>query len=146
MCDINKFLKELINKLELRFENNFTGLILFGSYARGNEKKGSDIDLIITFKKIPKNRLERLRLVEDIIDELESKYKIEINPIISNENKMQKSYLMADIADYSKIIVDKNRKITRLFNSINKDYAKGLIKKKTVGNHYMLWMSDNIRS
>ena len=142
--NINNLLKELQEALENDFKDNFTGLVLFGSYAKAAQKPNSDIDLILTFKKLPENRLDRLRLIEDVIDSIEDKYKIAINPIVSNEEKLQKTYLLIDIADYAKIIVDKNKKITTLFNSIKKDYKKGLAQKKKVGDHYILWISDEI--
>ena len=114
MTLINKLLDELVFELESKFKENFTGMILFGSYAKGTQNKNSDLDIIITFKKLPENRLERMKLVENIINKIEDKYKIAINPIISNENKLEKTYLMIDIAEYAKILLDKNSHLTIL--------------------------------
>jgi predicted nucleotidyltransferase len=143
---IGKILNELGNNLENKFGDNFTGLVLFGSYARGTYKKNSDIDILIAFKELPEDRLLRLKMVEEILNILEDKYKIPINPIIINQENIQKTYLMADIADYAKIIIDKEDKIKNLFDNIKNDYNKGLIKKRNVGDHYMLWMSDEIET
>lgn len=141
---LNKLLKELQSSLEVEFKDNFTGLVLFGSYARNEANNHSDLDLIITFKKLPSSRVKRMELLTDFLLEFENKYELEINAIISDENKISKTYLVLDIAEYAKIIIDKNNKITNLFNSIKKDYDVGLVKKIPTGDHYMLWASDLI--
>lgn len=83
-------------------------------------------------------------LLSDLNLALENKYNISINSILYNEKKLDKTYLIIDIAEYAKIIVDKNNKISILFDEIKSDYKKGLVKKNIVDNHYMLWVSDEI--
>lgn len=138
MKNISQLLKTLQNFLENNFKNNFTGLVLFGSYAKGTQNPTSDIDILITFKKLPKSRIERIELVEDLLNDLEDKYQIEINPIICEEKNLNKSFLMLDIAEYAKILVDKNKKITQLFSQIKKDYDKGFVRKISRGEYYVL--------
>lgn len=142
--NINTLLKELTESLENEFKDNFTGLVLFGSYAINKQKSTSDIDIFLTFKKLPNLRYERIKLISKFVDEIEEKYNIPINPIVSQEDKLQKSYFIIDIAEYAKILVDKNNKIHNIFQEIKKDYEKGLAKKKKVGNHYLLWVSEDI--
>lgn len=60
MVEINKILNELKNSLKSKFKDNFTGLILFGSYAIGKKKKNRDLDIMILFNKLPKNREKAL--------------------------------------------------------------------------------------
>ena len=136
--DINQLLKELIAELENKFQDNFTGLVLFGSYARGTQKEHSDVDILLTFKKLPKSRFARLELIENTIFLLEYKFKTEINPVLAQENKLGESFLMIDIAEYSHIIIDKNAKINKLFSSIKTRYEKGEYEKIAIGDHYML--------
>jgi predicted nucleotidyltransferase len=42
---------------------------LFGSYARGEQRKGSDIDVVVDFSK-PKSLLELVRIEGDVSAEL----------------------------------------------------------------------------
>ena len=44
-------LKELLPKLQDQY--HVQSLEVFGSYVRGNEKKDSDLDLLVVFDKIP---------------------------------------------------------------------------------------------
>lgn len=136
--NIDNLLKELQETLDKEFKNNFTGMVLFGSYAKKTQKPNSDLDLILTFKRLPENKIERTELIYDIIDNLEDKYKIEINPITTQENELGKSILLLEICDYAKIIVDKNNKIKKLFKSITDDYKKGFVKKLWYGNKHLL--------
>ena len=119
--------EELRNKLNTI--SSFRGLILFGSYAKNKQKKTSDIDVIITFENLPKSIYQRDLLINDLIMGLEDKYLIEINPILADDNNLGKTPLMLEISDYAKIIEDKNSNIAQLFNSINKDYEEGYVKK-----------------
>ena len=63
-----KPIEELINKMKPLM------IILFGSTAKENYKKESDIDLLLIFNTKPKN-------IEEI-SEISSKYGIKLNPII----------------------------------------------------------------
>lgn len=42
-------------------ENDISSMAIFGSYARGDFKKGSDLDLLVKFKKT-KSLLELIRI------------------------------------------------------------------------------------
>ena len=138
VVDIDKILKELMSYLENDFKSNFTGLVLFGSYAKGNAKSNSDIDILITFKKLPKTRYERHELLEDFLNKLEDDYNVLINPIIAKDSNLEKSFLLIDIAQYAKILVDKRNKINKIFKDINKGYKEGVFKKIIRNAYYVL--------
>lgn len=140
---INLILNEFKIYLEDNFKDNFTGLVLFGSYAKNSQNKNSDVDLLITFKKLPKMRSERLDLILEILMQLETKYKIDINPIISQENELEESFLLIDIAEYAKIIIDKNKIITKLFQKIKNNYKQGFYQKLKRENYYVLKTIEN---
>jgi len=63
---IKKILKK--NKLVLKKEFNIKELGIFGSYVRGEQKKNSDVDILVEFRETPgffnylkmENRLGRL--------------------------------------------------------------------------------------
>lgn len=135
---LNLLIKELIAKLENKFGNNFTGLVLFGSYAKYTENKNSDIDFLISFKKLPKSPIEKFTLIREIIMEIEDKYDVNLSPISIKEDNVKSSPLIIDIAEYAKVIVDKNKKINKLFSLIKKKYANGHYQKILVDDHYML--------
>ena len=136
--NINYLIEDLKNTLEKEFSDNFTGLVLFGSYAKGTQNKNSDVDLLITFKELPLEKIRRTELIYDLVDGFEDKYKVEINYILTCESEIGKSVLMVEIADYAKIIIDKNKILTNLFKSIEEDFKKKLVKKLQCGDSHIL--------
>lgn len=62
--------KKLVNKISKYFSNQpIDKAWLFGSYARGEEKKNSDIDILVSFS--PKTKISLLQYVH-WINELQS--------------------------------------------------------------------------
>ncbi len=136
--EIENLLTELVLTLENNFKDNFTGLVLFGSYAKGTQNKTSDVDLLITFKKLPINRENKQEFISDFLLNFQEKYHIEINAKIAEENKINKTILIYEIADYARIIIDKNKKILKLFEEIKKDYESGFVKKIFRDNYHVI--------
>ncbi len=67
-------IEEYLDKLHHHFDERITGVLLFGSVARGEakplKKYESDIDLIVLIKGIPENISERLTLKAKLVPEL----------------------------------------------------------------------------
>jgi predicted nucleotidyltransferase len=51
MTDLKPILSSFKKEIEEILGKNFQNLILFGSYARGEESTESDIDLLVVLKK-----------------------------------------------------------------------------------------------
>lgn len=83
---IKEILNEYVNGL-FQIEKNIKQVILYGSYARGEEAKGeeiSDIDIMILVD-LKENELKELeKKVIDYSYELDLKYNILLSPIIEN--------------------------------------------------------------
>ncbi len=66
---IDRLLKELLKE----FNGRLRSLVVYGSVARGDYRKDSDIDLLLIIDDLPKNRFERTRLfigIEERLDEI----------------------------------------------------------------------------
>ena len=87
MEEKRNILKNFVDKMEKLFGKSLKKLILYGSYARGDYKENSDIDIMILVKMSD----EEIRLVKnDIYDlafDFEIKTGIEFSPIIKNEDQ-----------------------------------------------------------
>ena len=55
-------LDELYNLLKKQYKDKFVGMILFGSYARHEEREHSDIDVMVIMKRL------RMKLMDEIIN------------------------------------------------------------------------------
>ncbi len=87
MCsrsELNLVLKRLSIEVEDLFGDKLKGLILFGSYARGDNENESDIDIMILVD-IDKNEIMKYRMgIVDIVSELGLDYEVVLSPIIQN--------------------------------------------------------------
>jgi predicted nucleotidyltransferase len=79
-----KLISKMINELveSLKSKTDLRMLVLFGSHAKGTERKGSDIDLLIISDKEG--------VVHREISTLEMKYSKNINPVIITEKMFVK--------------------------------------------------------
>ena len=88
-------------------ENNLSKLIVYGSYARGDYKENSDIDVMI-LTPFSKEEIEQVEnKIFDLAFELELESGIVINPVLENEEHY-KYWLGAltflDIVEYEGIV------------------------------------------
>ncbi len=68
---MDKFLREIKNKITPVFKRyDIIQAAIFGSYARNNYKKGSDIDILIKFKKGKEKSLLQLVRIKYEIERL----------------------------------------------------------------------------
>jgi predicted nucleotidyltransferase len=70
---------KLVEDLKKNFKEQLDKVIVYGSYARSEEQKESDIDLIVLVNK----KDDELRSYEKIIDELSIKYDLSYMIVLS---------------------------------------------------------------
>jgi len=86
----------IINELNLQIKakyNDFRGSYLFGSLAKGNYNKDSDIDIVLIFDEI--NRDKQLD-VYGIIGELNYKYDVIIIGMLYTKKQLKKNCIFYD--------------------------------------------------
>lgn len=89
---INKILEEFSNKVKILLGDRVNKIILYGSYARGDYNKDSDIDIMIltdlNFKEIEEYRDK----ISDIAYEIEedNDFNITLSPLIKNIDNYNK--------------------------------------------------------
>ncbi len=84
---INNIVQDFIDKVRNLFGDRVKKIILYGSYARGDYKESSDIDIMIltdfSFEEIEKYRDD----ISDIAFDIELETGIMLSPIIKNIDK-----------------------------------------------------------
>ncbi|HAZ31820.1 MAG TPA: hypothetical protein DCY61_03865 [Dehalococcoidia bacterium] len=108
-------IEKLVEALKRKYGNRFISLIIFGSVARGEMRKDSDIDLLLIIDSIPKGRLERqkdfIEVEKDMEDYLnalfDEGYFVDFSPIIKTpEEAMRISPLYLDMVEDAIIAYD----------------------------------------
>lgn len=113
---IEKLIDRTLEELKEYFGEDLISVVLFGSFARGEAKKESDIDLLIVCRDLPKERMKR----QDIFIEIEKNIEKEmkrlhekgvfpyISPIMKTKEEAKKfSPLYLDMVEDAKILFDR---------------------------------------
>ena len=122
----DKVLKKLLDCLRKHFD--LVSVVVFGSVARGDAKKDSDIDILIVADNLP-DRYERFKIfdeaekcVEEDIKELrKSGYNIFISPIIKSVEEARRiTPLYLDMVEDAVILFDKDHFFEDVLNRLRK--------------------------
>ena len=84
-ANVKKLLAELKQGLIKIYGERLKKLYLYGSYARGDQREGSDLDVLVVLNDFERAPIE-LDRTDDLIGELSLEYLITISPIFMREN------------------------------------------------------------
>ncbi|HDH87617.1 MAG TPA: nucleotidyltransferase domain-containing protein [Desulfobacteraceae bacterium] len=110
-------IEKLVEAMKRKHGDRFISLVIFGSVARGEMRKDSDIDLLLIIDSISKRRLERQKEFIEVEKEIEGYlnklfdegYFIDFSPIIKTpEEAMRISPLYLDMVEDAIITYDKD--------------------------------------
>ena len=93
--NINELLSRYINEIKKIYGETLQAVILFGSYARGDNTEDSDIDIMILANKTDMQLKQFQNQLADMTFDFNLDYDIDIEPIVkSNEffNKWVEEY------------------------------------------------------
>ncbi len=97
---IKEIITETNNELRKIYSKKMKGMILFGSYARGNDAYGSDIDIALLLDHPGELSMEREKYFETIW-RISLKYDtvVSVIPVNYNEYKINKTPLTINIVN-----------------------------------------------
>lgn len=84
--DLLELYKEEIDKLG---REHLVKIILYGSYARGDFRQDSDIDIMILVNDLDDSLVEYENKVDDLTYDFNCKYGTEIMPIVKNIDQFE---------------------------------------------------------
>ena len=82
-------LRPIIEALKEAFENHLICVVLFGSKARGDDRKESDWDLFMVIKELPQSPLKRQMMIRKTIC---SKFREYVNFIAKTEEEFEEGF------------------------------------------------------
>jgi uncharacterized protein len=83
-------MKELKEGLVRIYGDRLSGVYLYGSYARGDYQKGSDVDVMILLKDY-KNYFDELKRSTQLASDISLKYDVTISRLIIKEIQWRES-------------------------------------------------------
>ena len=110
-------LEKLTKLLQEEFQDKLISVVLYGSVARGDNRKDSDIDLLLVIKDLPKTITERVILFDKVERKLDNYvmrlmddgYYITLTPVLKTpEEAMRFSPIYMDMTEDAIILYDRN--------------------------------------
>lgn len=87
---IRKLMKELKEGLTRIYGDQLKAVYLYGSYARGDYRQGSDVDVMILLKDY-KNYWKELHRSSDYVSDISLKYDVTVSCLIMKEIQWKES-------------------------------------------------------
>lgn len=86
---VNRSLNQFLQQMKKIFGLYLSKVIVYGSYARGDYRENSDVDVMVLVK-LPEEEIKKLaNTVYDTAFEIEMDTGIDISPIIKNETQYE---------------------------------------------------------
>lgn len=107
MCtsnELNMILKAISNAYREVYSTNLVSIILYGSYARGEQQENSDIDIMILTTLSDAEIEVAERKIFDLAFDYEMDHGVVINPVIKNEEHF--NYWLGALTFYDNVKKD----------------------------------------
>jgi len=83
---IKKLLKELKTGLTRVYGGQLDAVYLYGSYARGDNREGSDLDVLVVLIDFQRRAAE-IRRISELIGDLSLDFEITVSPLFMRESE-----------------------------------------------------------
>ena len=83
---VKKLLKELKTGLTRIYGRQLDAVYLYGSYARGDNQEGSDLDVLVVLNDFQRRAAE-IRRISELIGDLSLDFEITVSPLFMRESE-----------------------------------------------------------
>lgn len=135
---IDKLGEDLVSTAREGFRDNLRGLVLFGSIARGEVDEHSDIDLLVILHELPKNPVERRRMVYLAMAPIREKYRRDTTVIeMTDDEAGEVTPLILNIAAEGIILYDEGGELSEFLDKVRRRIEEmGLLRYRTRDGKY----------
>ena len=88
--DLMNILQQYVKELQKLYGSGLSAVILYGSYARGDFRADSDIDIMILVDMTDEEISQRGHVLSDLTFEYNFDYELMIMPIVKNKDLYEK--------------------------------------------------------
>ena len=142
-----QFITGLLGAIKSHYGSELMSLALFGSYARGEARRNSDLDLLIILST--PDVASRRKLISDFVRGVESKLDLlgeqlyregvtmEVSPLILSCSQAKAfNPLYLDMVDACLLIQDRDDFLQGILNQVRQKRTQWGSRKKTMGNQW----------
>lgn len=150
------FLEDLFGKIIDYYGPRLTSLVLYGSYARKENRLNSDVDLLIVLNN--ESKRSRLKLNEEFVKEVEfpldsQRNLLEKEGILLNISSLILTEAMAkhflplylDMVEYHRILFDKDSFMQTKLEDVRRKMARWGSQKREIGGHWYWEIRPGLR-
>jgi predicted nucleotidyltransferase len=105
----SSLLGRLVEALRARLGESLVSVVVYGSVARGEARRDSDVDLLIVAENLPRSRLARQDLFMEVEEGLEEEgFFIDFSPVILTPEEARRTRLLyLDMVEDAVILYDR---------------------------------------
>jgi len=148
----DEVLRNLLESLKKHFD--LISLVVYGSVARGEARKDSDLDILVIADNLPEDRYDRFKLfeiaekeVEHLFKELRNRgYNIFVSPIIkSKEEAKVLSPIYLDMVEDALILYDKDFFFSKILKRLRQRLAELKAERVRIGKMWYWKLKDDYK-
>lgn len=156
-CDVGGFLEELADSLIGAFSDvfgdNLVSLVLFGSYARGEPRRESDIDLLVVLERID-DRYALQRSLDDVEEALAPLLKrmgscgftpVLSSVVLSKEQASGVRPLYLDLVFDARVLYDKGGFMSEVLGAVRERLAALGAERRRIGKKWVVILKRDFR-
>ncbi len=143
-------LSELVEALKRKYGGRLVSVVVFGSVARGEYGKNSDVDVIVVIESLPKSKLRRQEefiSVEEIIEKkMGEDVLVKLSPIIKTPEEVRKiPPILLDVVEDGIILYDRDNFFGEIVEKLRRELNKLGSRRVRVGKRWYWVLKPDYR-
>ncbi len=143
-------LSELVEALKRKYGGRLVSVVVFGSVARGESGKNSDVDVIVVIESLPKSKLRRQEefiSVEEIIEKkMGEDVLVKLSPIIKTPEEVRKiPPILLDVVEDGIILYDRDNFFGEIVEKLRRELNKLGSRRVRVGKRWYWVLKPDYR-